>query len=63
MINEKDNAMTANLLEAETQSEGGVDAVPEKFRDPRTGEIRLDLLVKSYRAPTETCRYGVRAGR
>jgi hypothetical protein len=42
--------MTANLLEAETQSEGGVDAVPEKFRDPRTGEIRVDLLVKSYRA-------------
>lgn len=42
--------MTANLLEAETQADTGADAVPEKFRDPRTGEIRVDLLVKSYRA-------------
>lgn len=42
--------MTANLLEAETQTDGGVDAVPEKFRDPQTGAIRVDLLVKSYRA-------------
>lgn len=42
--------MTANLLEAEMQTEGGADAVPEKFRDPQTGAIRVDLLVKSYRA-------------
>lgn len=42
--------MTSNLLEAEMQTEAGTDAVPEKFRDPQTGEIRVDLLVKSYRA-------------
>lgn len=42
--------MTANLLEAETQTDGNIDAVPEKFRDPQTGAIRVDLLVKSYRA-------------
>jgi hypothetical protein len=42
--------MTANLLEAEMQTDGGADAVPEKFRDPQTGAIRVDLLVKSYRA-------------
>ena len=42
--------MTANLLEAETQTESSVDTVPEKFRDPQTGAIRVDLLVKSYRA-------------
>lgn len=46
--------MTANLLEAETGddrgSQDGASAVPEKFRDPQTGTIRVDLLVKSYRA-------------
>ena len=42
--------MTANLLEAEMQTDSGVDAVPEKFRDPQSGAIRVDLLVKSYRA-------------
>ncbi len=42
--------MTTNLLEAEAGDDRGADAVPEKFRDPRTGEIRVDLLVKSYRA-------------
>ncbi|MFN4276109.1 MAG: capsid assembly protein [Ferrovibrio sp.] len=44
------------LLEGETHDGGigedgaGVDAIPEKFRDPRTGELRVDLLLKSYRA-------------
>lgn len=28
----------------------GSDAIPEKFRDPQTGELRVDLLLKSYRA-------------
>lgn len=28
----------------------GADAVPEKFRDPQTGALRVDLLLKSYRA-------------
>jgi len=42
--------MTANLLEAEMQDDRGADAVPEKFRDPQTGAIRVDQLVKSYRA-------------
>ena len=46
--------MTANLLEAETGDDRGAQddllAVPEKFRDPQTGAIRVDQLVKSYRA-------------
>jgi hypothetical protein len=42
--------MTANLLEADMQDDRGTDAVPEKFRDPQTGAIRVDQLVKSYRA-------------
>lgn len=39
--------MTTNLLD---DAGDGVDAIPEKFRDPRTGELRTDLLLKSYRA-------------
>ena len=37
------------LLESETRDGGigeedaGVDAIPKKFRDPRTGELRVDL--------------------
>lgn len=43
--------MTSNLLEGDASETGeGIDAVPEKFRDPRTGELRTDLLLKSYRA-------------
>lgn len=46
--------MTTNLLDDEAIAEDGVQddfsAVPEKFRDPRTGELRTDLLLKSYRA-------------
>jgi hypothetical protein len=42
--------MTANLLEADMQDDRGADAVPEKFRDPQTGALRVDQLVKSYRA-------------
>ncbi|MCW0234672.1 MAG: hypothetical protein OJJ21_13810 [Ferrovibrio sp.] len=42
--------MTANLLDAETHDDAGIDAVPEKFRDPQTGALRTDLLLKSYRA-------------
>ncbi|WP_300300925.1 hypothetical protein [Ferrovibrio sp.] len=38
------------LLESEARSEGGSDAIPEKFRDPQSGELRVDLLLKSYRA-------------
>lgn len=40
--------MTTTLLngsDAET-----ADAIPEKFRDPQSGELRVDLLLKSYRA-------------
>ncbi len=46
--------MSANLLDAETpETAGGVPEfadVPEKFRDPQTGALRADLLLKSYRA-------------
>lgn len=43
------------LLEDEARSDGagnggGSDAIPEKFRDPQSGELRVDLLLKSYRA-------------
>lgn len=42
--------MTTNLLDESAIADDGVDSVPEKFRDPRTGELRTDLLLKSYRA-------------
>jgi len=51
--------MTATLLDSDiTAADDGTDAmpdtapdvVPEKFRDPRTGALRADLLLKSYRA-------------
>lgn len=43
------------LLESEARSDGAGnredgDAIPEKFRDPQTGELRVDLLLRSYRA-------------
>jgi hypothetical protein len=46
--------MTATLLEGEIPA-GAIgdvadEAIPEKFRDPRTGDLRVDLLLKSYRA-------------
>ena len=51
--------MTANLLDSEMDTgpdgmeavPGGMpEAIPAKFRDPRSGELRVDLLLKSYRA-------------
>ncbi|WP_341896627.1 hypothetical protein [Ferrovibrio terrae] len=46
--------MTANLLDADMPDVAGGEAdlggVPEKFRDPQTGALRTDLLLKSYRA-------------
>lgn len=38
------------LLDDAAREEKGSDAIPEKFRDPQTGELRVDLLLKSYRA-------------
>ena len=26
-----------------------INDIPEKFKDPETGEVKLDLLLKSYR--------------
>lgn len=42
--------MTASLLNDDIRAEGGPEDVPEKFRDPQTGALRVDLLLKSYRA-------------
>lgn len=39
--------MSQNLLTATTQLPPGL-AVPDKFLDPETGAVRLDLLLKSY---------------
>ncbi|WP_424811457.1 capsid assembly protein [Roseococcus sp. YIM B11640] len=39
--------MPENLLQ--TESPTPAEEVPEKFRDPGTGELRLDALLKSYR--------------
>lgn len=47
--------MTANLLDADTAdtaaaAPAAAEAIPDKFRDPQTGALRTDLLLKSYRA-------------
>ena len=42
--------MRDETLSNETQSQEQMLKVPEKFIDPESGEIRLDALVKSYRA-------------
>jgi hypothetical protein len=43
-------AMTQTLLSDAADAANGFDDVPEKFRDPQTGALRADLLLKSYRA-------------
>ncbi len=40
--------MNENLLEAEVE-ETDVSEVPAKFKDPETGELRVEALLKSYR--------------
>jgi len=43
--------MSDNLLTAEIESragDGAADKVPDKFRDPETGAVRVDVLLKSY---------------
>lgn len=40
MMNENQNPQDENLLNAE---------IPDKFKDPETGEVKIDLLAKSYR--------------
>lgn len=46
--------MSTSLLDTETTVADDAatipDAIPDKFRDPQTGELRADLLLKSYRA-------------
>ncbi len=48
--------METNLVQAGAQGggnrsnqPGGEPEIPEKFRDPRTGELRTDALLKAYR--------------
>ncbi len=40
--------MAENLLTSSVPGPDGVPPVPEKFRDPETGAVRVDALLKSY---------------
>lgn len=42
--------MTKTLLSSAAAPDDGIDTVPDKFRDPQSGELRADLLLKSYQA-------------
>lgn len=52
----KDNLLTpenetkGEIPASETAETNTAPAIPEKFRDPDTGEIRVDVLLESYRA-------------
>lgn len=42
--------MTTTLLSSAAAPADDFDTIPDKFRDPESGELRADLLLKSYRA-------------